>query len=288
MPVIYNPPPSSGQTPGAGEAPEQVQKPAGSDAAPVFSVIVPACNEESTVQEALSGLIRVLEASGEPFEILVVNDGSRDGTGKVAEEVAAADPRMKVLHHERNRGLGAALRTAIADARGEYLIGSPVDSPLDADQLRAFHDTMEARASYSYFPGKGPCDIAVGFRSERSGYKWWMRFCSAVYKWMLRVAFRAWILDFNWICMYRRSVFERISIEFDGPVALPEILVKAKRAGFSLQHVPCEMKARKVGRGTVGRPSILFKTFAAFSRLWWKVTFGGSGASRAPKARRQV
>jgi cellulose synthase/poly-beta-1,6-N-acetylglucosamine synthase-like glycosyltransferase len=278
MPVIYNPSPAHRKPSGA-ETPRHVPRPLDASAPPLFSVIVPAYNEGATLRGSVEHLLGVLEEVGQPYEVLIVNDGSRDDTPKVAEALAGEEPRVRALHHDRNRGLGAALRTAIAAARGEYIVGSPADSPLDAPQLRAFHETMEAQAA---------CDIAVGFRPERAGYKAWMRFCSAVYRWMLRIAFWTWLRDFNWICMYRRRVFEVVSIEFDAFVALPEILVKAKRAGFSLCQVPCSMKPRKVGKGTVGKPQILFKAFANMVRLWVRVTFGSAGRGRAPEARKEV
>jgi len=274
MPVIMNPPPET--APVRREQPEYVPPPLDPAAKPLFSVIMPAYNEQATMGEAVQSLVSVMTEYGEPFEILIVDDGSRDETAKIASAIAAANPFVKLLRHDRNRGLGAAIRTAVAAARGDYVVGSPVDSPLDGDQLRAFHDTIEARASYSYFPGKAACDVAVGFREQRAGYKWWMSVCSWIYRMMLRASFRMWLRDFNWICMYRRSIFERVAIEFDGFAALPEILVKAKRAGFRLRQVPCPMKARKVGRGTVGRPKILFKATADFFRLWAKLTFSSS------------
>lgn len=266
---------------------EHVPPPPDPAAKPLFSVVMPAYNEAATINEAVQGLLGVMRGCGEPFEILIVDDGSRDETAKLAESIAASQPSVRLLRHERNRGLGAALRTAIAAARGEYVVGSPVDSPLDGDQLRLFHDTMEATASYSYFPGKSACDVAVGFRAERAGYKWWMSVCSWVYRIMLRMAFWMWLRDFNWICMYRRRIFERVTIECDGFAALPEILVKAKRAGFALRQVPCPMRARKAGKGTVGRPRILFKATADFFRLWVRLTFGPS-AEPAKEARKEA
>ena len=246
MPVIVNPPPEAPPAKRR-EEPKYVPAPLDPGAQPVFSVVMPAFNEEATIKKALQGLIEVMTGYGDPFEVLVVDDGSRDGTSGIVEPMSGPGTHVRLLKHDDNRGLGAALRTAFAAARGDFIVGSPVDSPLDRDQLQAFHDTME-----------------------------------------LRISFRTCLRDFNWICMYRRSIFEKVTIEFDGFSALPEILVKAKRAGFTLKQVPCPMRARKVGKGTVGRPSILIKAFAEFLRLWLRLTFGGSGRSKAEGASEQA
>jgi glycosyltransferase involved in cell wall biosynthesis len=279
MPVIVNPPPKAPEAKRR-EQSKYVHAPLNPDATPVFSVVMPAFNEEATIKDALEGLVDVMTGYGEPFEVLVVDDGSLDGTFGIVQPLSGAGTHVRLLQHEKNRGLGAALRTAFAAARGDFIVGSPVDSPLHRDQLQAFHDTLEARATYSYFPGSSACDVAVGFRPQRLGYKWWMTICSWIYRMMLRISFRTWLRDFNWICMYRRSIFEKVKIEFDGFSALPEILVKAKRAGFKLKQVPCPMTARKVGKGTVGKPGILIKAFTEFVRLWIRLTFSSSGGGK--------
>ncbi len=271
MPALVNPPPK-GPPVKPGEEPEPVPSSLDPDATPVFSVMMPAFNEEAVIGKTLREIIDVMTAYGEPFEVLVVDDGSEDGTSRIVEAVSGTGTHVRLFKHDRNRGLGAALRTAIAAARGDFIVGSPVDSPLGREQLRAFHDAIEARGIYA---GGGPGDVAVGFRLERAGYTWWMRIGSWIYRMLLRISFRMWLRDFNWICMYRRSVFEKVTIQRDGFSVLPEILVKAKRAGFKLKQVPCPMKARKVGKGTVGRPSVLFRAFAEFVRLWLTLTFGG-------------
>ena len=234
---------------------------------------MPAFNEEATIRASLGGIIEVMTAYGEPFEVLVVDDGSDDETSRIVEAVPGLGTHVRLFKHDRNRGLGAALRTAISAARGDFIVGSPVDSPLDREQLRAFHDAIEARGSYA---GSGPGDVAVGYRPEHVGYKWWMRIGSWIYRMLLRTAFRMWLRDFNWICMYRRSVFETVTIQRDGFSVLPEILVKANRAGFKLRQVPCPMKPRERGKGTVGRPSFLIEALAEFVRLWIGLTFGRS------------
>jgi len=152
-------------------------------------------------------------------------------------------------------------------------VGSPVDAPLDAEQIRAFLEVMEPSASFAYLPGRRACDIAVGFRSARPGYGPWRRFGSWAWRWMLRVAFRMWLRDFNWICMYRRSVFEKIDFEADDFMALPEILARARRAGLVLQQVACPMIEEAPGRASVPHRATPVAALVGTLRLWRRLSF---------------
>lgn len=273
MPVRIQPPPPA-TMPRLREEEKYVPPAPDPSREPLFSAIVPAHDGCASLDRAVGGLVSAFEEVGEPFEILIVDDGSRDGAGAAADALAKSDPRVRAFHHGKKRGLGAAIRTAVQAARGTYLVESPVDAPLDAAQIQAFLETMEPQAAFAYLPGKRAADVAVGFRVSRPGHKRWVRLCSWVYRWMLRAAFWTWVRDFNWISMYRRSVFERVAIENDDFLAVPEILVKAKKAGLVLRQVPCPMRARAPGRGTARSPSMLVRAFTGMIRLWWRVKLG--------------
>ena len=234
----------------------------------LLTVIVPAYNEEALLATALASLERELAASGQPYEIVLVDDASRDRTGAIADELAAGSSTLRVIHHQVNGGIGAGIRTGVAAARGELLIVSPVDSPLTAGQVRAYVDAA------------ADCDVVVGRRSRRVGYTWWMRLGAAVYRTLLRLLFGVPLHDFNWIHLYRRAVFERVTIEFGGIVFLAEVLIKAHDAGLRLREIPAEMEARTAGRPTVSRPAVVWRTFRGVLRLWWQLRGPGSGSRR--------
>ena len=236
----------------------------------LLTVIVPAYNEEPMLAAALAALERELVASGQPYEIVLVDDASRDRTGRIADELAATSATLRVFHHEVNGGIGAGIRTGVAQARGEFLIVSPVDSPLTAAQVRA------------YVAAAADCDIVVGRRARRVGYTWWMRLGAGVYPAMLRALFGVPLHDFNWIHLYRRAVFERVTVEFGGIVFLAEILIKAHDAGFRLREIPAEMQARTAGRPTVSRPRVIWRTFRNVLLLWWKLRGPGARRRGAP------
>src|SRR5205085_7302861 len=90
--------------------------------APALSILVPAFDEAAHVREHLGRITAVMAASGRSFEVVLVDDGSRDATVAEAQAAAAADARIRVVRHERNEGKGAALATGCREARGDVLV----------------------------------------------------------------------------------------------------------------------------------------------------------------------
>lgn len=220
---------------------------------------MPAFNEAPLLAASMAALRAELDASALRYEIVLVDDASTDGTSAIADELAATGAFMRVVHHAVNGGIGAGIRTGIAAAHGELLIVSPVDSPLRADELRAYVATS------------ADCDIVVGRRDRRAGYTWWMRAGAAAYPALLRLLFRVPLHDFNWIHLYRKQIFERITIEYGGIVFLAEVLIKAHDAGFRLRELPVRMQARTTGRPTISRPRVIWHTATRVLALWWRL-----------------
>ncbi|HET6204352.1 MAG TPA: dolichyl-phosphate beta-glucosyltransferase [Planctomycetota bacterium] len=110
----------------------------------MISVVVPAFNEEAVLAHSLSRLCRFLAERGEPFEVLVVDDGSADRTAAVAEARAREDPRLRLLRLARNRGKGAAVREGVRAARGDFVffLDADLSTPPEAIEtfLPALHD----------------------------------------------------------------------------------------------------------------------------------------------------
>lgn len=222
-------------------------------------MIVPAFNEAPLLATSMAALQAELDASALRYEIVLVDDASTDGTAAIADQLAATGQLVRVVHHAVNGGIGAGIRTGIAAARGELLIVSPVDSPLRAEELRAYVATTAG------------CDVVVGRRDRRAGYTWWMRAGAAAYPALLRVLFRVPLHDFNWIHLYRKQIFERITIEYGGIVFLAEVLIKAHDAGFRLRELPVRMQARTTGRPTISRPRVIWHTATRVLALWWRL-----------------
>ncbi len=114
-----------------------------------FSVIVPCYNEEGAIAETLTHFVETLGPQGD-FELIIVNDGSTDGTGAILNRYAAEHPGLRVMHHDRNRGYGAALKTGIRVASGEYIAITDADGTYPNERVR---ELVDACADYDMVVG---------------------------------------------------------------------------------------------------------------------------------------
>jgi glycosyltransferase involved in cell wall biosynthesis len=238
-------------------------------AVPGLTVVVPAFNEEESLASAISEIRSNVAALSIPFEIVIVNDGSSDRTGAIADELSRADPAIRAIHHPKNRRVGAALKTGAAHARHRWMVLNPVDNPIPTTELQ---DMLAASKDVA---------IVVGYRSERAGYRPWMRFASRVYHDMLSVLFGLRLKDFNWCCLYQTEVLRATPMQNEGILGFPEVLIRAHHAGHALAEVPLSMRARVTGRPTVSKVRVLANTVVDVFALAWDVRVRGGGRTQS-------
>lgn len=212
-----------------------------------LSVIVPAYNEEAGLEPAINLLTAEVKTLDAPSEIVIVDDGSTDRTSELADGLARALPGVRAVHHVVNRGWGQAVRTGIANSTHEFLVLSPVDSPLSAAELSAF---LAAAAD---------ADIVAGYRSRRVGYPAWLALGSQCYRLLVSAMFGLRVRDVNWVHLYRKTAIESLALRLSGIAFPAEVLARATRRGYRIVEVPCEMKPRTTGRATVGRPRVIVR-----------------------------
>jgi glycosyltransferase involved in cell wall biosynthesis len=234
-----------------------------------LSVVVPAYNEEASLAETVRGLRTALDALGLRAEIVIVNDGSLDATGLIADALAEEDAAL-VVCHQPNQGLGGALRTGIGVVRGEYVLTWPADMPVERADLAPFAAQL------------GAADVLVGVRSRRAGYNLLMRFNSWLYPQLVALLFDLRLRDVNWIHLYRTALIRRVNLSQRGIPMLVEALVRLRDLHATFLEVPSEMKPRTAGTASASRFLIMWRTLRgllAFHRQW-------NRARRASGARR--
>ena len=227
-----------------------------SSSAPALSVVVPAFNEERLLDGAIRRLRHTLDALRLSAEIIIVNDGSGDRTGAIADTLAASLAGV-VVRHQENQGIGGAFRHGAALATGDYLILWPADMPADPDDLAPYAAQF------------GRADVIVGVRRRRVGYNPLMAFNSWLYPKLVATLFDLRLRDVNWIHAYRRTQFLKIRLTQRGIPMLAEALVRLRDIGASFVEVDVAMKARLDGVPSASRLRVMRRTLVGLFSLWW-------------------
>lgn len=202
-----------------------------------LSVVIPAFNEEQNVVPVLEETVRTLSAESEigPFEIVVVNDGSRDGTGARAEEFAVQRPQIRVLHHSENRGIGAALKTGYAAARGQWVVATCADGEVPVSDVI---DLMKLT------PGM---DLVVSARQRQPGSGKRQLF-SRVYHKLTNLLVGFDLSGMEGIYVVRRDVLNDLELTSNTPLLNLEIIMQCVSRGCRIARGEMHVLPRLSGQ----------------------------------------
>lgn len=229
---------------------------ASTSAAPELTLVFPAFNEASNLPELLESAIKAGEQLGLTFEVVVVDDGSRDESAQIVSAWTRRDPRIRSVQHATNQGYGAALRAGLRAARGRLVFFSDADLQFDLRELAHLLDHADE------------FEIVAGYRSPRRD-PWARRVIAAVWGLAVRRLFDLGIRDID--CAFKvfhRDVLETIPIESIGAFVNTEILVRARAAGFRIRQVPVSHRPRRAGRQTGAHPRVLLRALIELGQLY--------------------
>jgi glycosyltransferase involved in cell wall biosynthesis len=225
---------------------------------PSLSIFFPCHNEEGNVERVVRRALEAASALTDDFEVIVVDDGSRDRTGKIADRLASENPRVRVVHHPRNRGYGGALQSGFASAKKDYVFFSDGDGQFDLAELPQLVELIQG----------GECDLAIGYRIHRADP--FIRSLNAkLYKTLIRLLFGLQVRDID--CAFKlihRPVLEKVALESEGALVSAEFLIKAKKAGFRIREAGVHHYPRQAGQQTGAKLSVILRTFREIARLW--------------------
>ncbi len=218
-----------------------------------ISVFFPCYNEQANVAKVAEQAVRVLDGLGADYEIIIVDDGSADETGRVADELAASNERIRVVHHERNLGYGAALQSGFRAARKELVFYTDGDGQFDLSEMPALLPLM---ADY---------DIVSCYRMNRQDHfirkinGWlWTKVTGLVFSLKVRDVDCAFKL-------YRRRLFDEITMESTGALIDTEILARAARKGYRITQKGVHHYPRTAGQQSGASLRVVLR---AFRELW--------------------
>ena len=234
-----------------------------------LSYFFPAHNEEANIEGLVEEALESLPAIAETFEIIAVNDGSRDRTQTLADELTARYPGVvRAVHHPTNLGYGAALRSGFTAARYELVAFTDGDRQFRVEDIgRLTARLVGADESDSSRAGVGAADIVAGYRIRRADPL--LRTVYArLYRLANRIFFGLKVTDVDCACkLFRRETLEGVRVASEGAFFSAELLIKLQAAGRSVVEVGIPHYPRTAGSPTGAKPQVIFRAVRDFWRL---------------------
>jgi glycosyltransferase involved in cell wall biosynthesis len=228
-----------------------------------LSIFFPMWNEEEYIGRALGAAREAcaeLVASGEigDYELIIVDDASTDATGRLADEYAAADPHVRVVHHPVNRKLGGSIKTGFAAATGDLVLYTDADLPFDMDEVQ-----KACRLMRHY-----EADIVSAYRFDRTDEGYVRVVYSAIYNALVRLLFGVRKRDINFAFkLVRRRIFDHVELHSEGSFIDAEMVIRAEKLGYTVVQFGVDYFARTRGVSTLSSPAVIVKLLSEMRQL---------------------
>jgi glycosyltransferase involved in cell wall biosynthesis len=233
-------------------------------------------NEEESLEGFFDRAFALLDATVDDFEVVFINDGSADRTGAIADAYAAREPRLRVVHNERNLNVGISSWRAIQAARNEILFWQTVDWSYDIRHLRIF---LELTRHFDVVQGVRPVPIRLlsYIPVLRSVYRVRSRsdslrqaIVSLANYYIIRILFGVRFHDMQNVTFYPTEIAQSLNLQSTTSFANPEGLIKAKARGLRFLEVPIGFLPREVGESKGGRIDFIIRSAIDVVRHWLK------------------
>jgi glycosyltransferase involved in cell wall biosynthesis len=225
-----------------------------------LSVTIPAYNEQDTLEEIVGEALTSGASTTDDFEVLIVDDGSTDETGRVADRLASERSNVRVVHHERNRGFTGAMRSCIEEAAGEYVFLGPADGQAEFDEIHRFWDI------------KDEYDLIFSRRAARDDSAR-RKMSSAIWYAFLRILFGQTIPEFSSTFLFRRSAIPPLPVKIRPNASnfLPILYLTAIEKGRSVGTLSTVQHQRRGGVAKGGSVANTARTVIEDIQLWWRL-----------------
>lgn len=220
-----------------------------------LTVFFPCYNEEANVERTTLAALKTCRRLSVDFEIIIVDDGSRDRTGEIADRLAGEHAPIRAVHNKPNRGYGGALQRGFREATKNWVFYTDGDGQFDFEEI----DKL--------FPLLDRFDIASAYRIDRkdSFIRKVNAFCWTT---LVNIVFRLWLRDIDCAFkLYPRSLFDAIEMKSQGALIDTEILARAKRLGYTIGQVGVHHYPRTAGTQTGANLRVILRAFKELFKL---------------------
>jgi glycosyltransferase involved in cell wall biosynthesis len=224
-----------------------------------ISVFFPCYNEQANVERTVNRAIETLEKISADYQIIIVNDGSSDDTGKIADKIAAENRKVKVVHHKTNLGYGSAIRSGIKASVKNLIFFTDGDGQFDINELLPLLPLISSFDIVSCFR----INRKDNFLRRLDGFCWTKLVC---------LLFGLKVRDIDCAFkLFKKEVFDQFELVSAGALISAEILARAARKGFSITQVGVHHYPRTAGNPTGAKLTVIFRAFWELFRLYGQI-----------------
>ncbi len=226
---------------------------------PNISVFFPVYKDETTVRSLTIKAIEVLKEISNKFEIVIVNDGSPDRSGEIADELATEFPFVKAIHHSVNKGYGAAVKTGFENSQYEWICLTDGDDEYDIRDLKKM-----IRLKNYY-------DLVITFRYVKL-YSTMRVFISAVYNKIVRSIFRTRYRDISTgLRLIRKDVYNELRLISDSPFIGAELTMRTMLKGYRVGEMGIQTFPREIGKGSSVSMKNIMHTLKDLKKVYYDI-----------------
>jgi len=234
-----------------------------------ISVFFPCHNEEANVENTTLAALHAVQRISDDFEVIIVNDGSRDRTAEIADRLARAHPRVRAVHNHTNLGYGGALQRGFREASKEWVFYTDGDGQFDFEEIEKLLPLLDRY------------DIISAYRTNRRDS--FIRKLNA-FAWttLVNVVFGLWLRDIDCAFkIYPRVLFDTITMKSMGALIDVEVLARAKRLGYTIGQVGVTHYPRTAGEQSGANLRVILRAFKELCKLAGDIRREGKDHARA-------
>ena len=225
-----------------------------------ISAFFPCYNDKGTIGKLVRDVFFVLKELIDDFEVIVIDDGSTDGSRDLLKDIEKKYDFLKVVFHEKNQGYGGALQSGVKTATKDLIFYTDGDAQYDVKELPLLYKKMD-----------DDIDFVNGYKIKRND-PWYRIVIGKIYHWVMKLLFGFKIRDVD--CDFRiirRRVFNDIDLEYKSGVICVEMITKFHQAGLKFNEVGVSHYNREYGHSQFFNFPRLFKVFINLFKLWWEL-----------------
>ncbi len=222
-----------------------------------LSIFMPAYNEEGNIAATIMDATKAAKTVSKDYEIIVVNDGSRDKTAEIVTGLAHLDPHIRLVNHSQNRGYGAAVKTGLKACRKDWIFFTDSDGQFHYDELEKFVIATQS------------ADLVMGYRKKRMDPFHRVFVAQVLLKIWNFVLFGLTVRDVD--CAYKlfsRQLLLSIKLKTESAITVSEFIIKAKAVGARIVQLPVQHYSRRFGEQTGGNWRVIIRAARESFRLY--------------------